>query len=371
MGGVLMSEKLQKYVCRNPFTYLDVQYTSQWICCPSWAPTDIRLETMAKDEDLLNNWRGEKVLDIRKSMLDGSYRHCNHTICPALSKLINTDEVPEEFIEKEEFLKTFNITSAEDVENYQGLPEYILFGFDRSCNLRCPSCRKEQVPNAHIDSDRFKREVFLLEQIEEKFASNVKRLMITGSGDPFYSKLYRNYLIDFDPKKYPKLEEIQIITNGNLLTEKMWHSLGARPFIKRIEISVDAGTQNTYENVTRLNGDWHKLLANIKFLSTQDSIKHFIVSMVVSEYNYTEMEQFYNVFNEIFAESKISLHIHYRQHVHWETGVYSPSEVKNISVFDPHHPKHTDFLQELMKIHGKKTNLGAVVGHNFHGGESI
>lgn len=366
MGGILMSEKLKKYVCKNPFTYLDIQPIGQWICCPSWAPTNIGGDAPPMQEDLLKDWQGSTVTDIRKSVLDGTYRHCDHKVCPSLSKLINTDEVPIEFIEKSEALKTFNITSLEDVENFQGLPEYILFGFDRSCNLKCPSCRNEQVPNDDVNSFAHKRKEYLLEQIETKFAANVKRLMITGSGDPFYSKLYRNYLIDFDPKKYPKLEEIQIITNGNLLNEKMWMSLGARKFIKRIEISVDAGTKDTYENITRLNGDWDRLISNIQYLSTQDSIEVFIVSMVVSEYNYKEMEDFYHTFNDIFSKSKIQLYIHYRQHVYWGTGAYSSAHVKAISVFEPEHEQHQQFLLELQKIHNKKTVSGATVGHNFH-----
>lgn len=356
-----MSEKLKNYVCRNPFTYLDVQYGGQWICCPSWAPTNIRLPRMAMEEDLLENWQGPTVTDIRKSVLDGTYRHCDHKICPALSKLINTNEVPGEFISKEDFEKTFNITSLEDVESYAGMPEYILFGFDRSCNLKCPSCRLEQVPNYDLESPAHKRKEYLLNQIETKFASNVKRLMITGSGDPFYSKLYRNYLINFDPKKYPKLEEIQIITNGNLLNEKMWMSLGARPFITRMEISVDAGTKNTYENITRLNGDWDRLIANMKFLSTQHTIKDFVISMVVSEHNFTEMETFYQVFTEIFKESPINLFLHYRQHVYWETGAYTPEQVKEIAVFEPDHPKFNEFMGELLKVHNRP-----FVGHNFH-----
>jgi len=356
-----MSEKLKKYVCKNPFTYLDVQHGGQWICCPSWAPTNIRLDTPVWQEDLLENWKGPIVQDIRKSVLDGSYRHCDHKICPALSKLIHTNEVPEEFMEKEEFMKINELTTIEDVENFQGLPEYILFGFDRSCNLKCPSCRKTQIPNDDLDSPIHKYKENLLKQIEEKFASNVKRLMITGSGDPFYSKLYRNYLIDFNLKKYPKLKEIHVITNGNLLNEKMWMSLGARPFIKRVEISVDAGTKETYENVTRLNGDWDRLIDNLKFLSTQHSITHFITSMVVSEYNYKEMETFYDLVIDIFKNSPIHLGIHYRQHVYWETGAYTKDEVDSVSVFNNTHDKFEDFKQELLKVHNKP-----FVGHNFH-----
>ena len=46
-----MTDILKKYVCTNPFNYLDVQPNSQWICCPSWAPTNIRVGLNQKDLD--------------------------------------------------------------------------------------------------------------------------------------------------------------------------------------------------------------------------------------------------------------------------------------------------------------------------------
>jgi sulfatase maturation enzyme AslB (radical SAM superfamily) len=186
-------------------------------------------------------------------------------------------------------------------------------------------------------------------------------MLITGSGDPFYSKIYRDYLINFNENLYPNLENIQIITNGILLNEKMWMSLKAKKYIKVIEISIDAGNKDTYENVTRLNGDWDKLIENIKFLSTQTSIRHMTFSMVVSQYNYKEMIQLYNVINDIFKISQVGFAIHYRQLVRWPSGKYSIEEVNDISVFDRSHPLFNDFILEL-----KKLNNLEKVNHNFH-----
>jgi MoaA/NifB/PqqE/SkfB family radical SAM enzyme len=90
--------------------------------------------------------------------------------------------------------------------------------------------------------------------------------MVTGSGDPFYSKIYRDYLLNFDITKYPKLEQLQIITNGNLLDEPLWKKMKATPYIKTIEISIDAATKETYEKKTRWNGQWDRLIENLKLL---------------------------------------------------------------------------------------------------------
>lgn len=364
-----MSEILKKYVCISPFRYLDIQTSSQHICCPSWSPTNIREDEnnnttwgpISSNENLLKNWNSTAIQEVRKSVIDGSYRHCNHKVCPALSSLINTGQPPPILMEKQAFEHTYNIRSLEDVENFSRLPEEILFGFDRSCNLKCPSCRNEFVANDDIDSEEHKRKLVLLTKIEESFAPSLKKIMITGSGDPFYSKIYRDYLINFNESLYPNLECIQVITNGVLLNEKMWNSLQSKKYIKVVEISIDAGSKDTYENITRLNGDWDKLIENIKFLSTQNSIVHMTFSMVVSQYNYKEMLQLYNIISDIFKDSTVGFDIHYRQHVFWEIGKYTLKEVSDISVFEPIHPLFNDFILELKKI----CNLEKV-NHNFH-----
>lgn len=359
-----MIDILKKYVCLNPFRYIDIQPNSQWVCCPSWCPTDIRVDKEGKpangseinfDEDLKKNWFSETVKDIRLSVTDGTYRHCNHKVCPSLSQLINTGKKPDNFISIERFNKEY------DLETFTGLPEEILFGFDRSCNLRCPSCRADFIPNDDPKSRDHAVKEFILESIEDEFGSSVKNLMITGSGDPIYSKLYRDYLINFDASKYPKLEQIHLITNGVLLTEKMWQKMKARPYVKTMEISIDAGCKDTYENITRLNGDWDALIENLKFLSKETSIRYIACSMVVSKHNYKEMNLFYNLIHDIFKNSSFSFRVVYRQLVHWFTGAFSIQDVNNLSIFDPIHPDFQTFLTELKTVANKD-----YVEHNFH-----
>lgn len=353
----MANEILKKYVCLNPFKYIDIQQNSQWVCCPSWCPTNIRKHDSPVDnkENLIENWFSPQAIDIRKSVTDGTYRHCDHKICPSLSQLINTGEKPKEFITIEEFNEKY------DLENYDGLPEQILFGFDRSCNLKCPSCRNELIPNNDLESNEHKIKKHLIDSVEKDFSKSASIILITGSGDPFYSKLYRDYLINFDASKYPNLDSIQLITNGVLLTEKMWSSLGAKSHVKRIEVSIDAGTKETYEKVTRLNGDWDALIKNLKFLSTVTTLTHFVCSFVVSKHNYKEMETFLNLITEIFEHSSFTFSVHYRQIVHWQSGAYSPLQIKELQIFDEAHPEFKDFMIELNKIHNRDR-----VNHNFH-----
>jgi MoaA/NifB/PqqE/SkfB family radical SAM enzyme len=353
-----------------PFYYTDVQIGGQYVCCPSWCPTNFRVDSnnnpigfkqIYEEEDVKRNWESEMANDIRKSVYDGTYRHCDKKICPSLSMLLGGEGKPYNFLHKKDFEKAYNIKSIEDIDNFKNSPKEILFGFDRSCNLKCPSCRTKLIPNDDIDSIEHKQKLHLLNSIETNYANTLEKICITGSGDPFYSKIFRDYLINFKKEKYPNLKGIQIITNGNLLDEKMWSTLKAAPYIKIVEVSIDAATKETYETKTRLNGQWDKLIDNLKFLSKIDSIEEFVCSMVVSKHNYKEMFLFYELITDIFKNSnfKWGISINYRQLVDW--GTYSKETLTELQVFKEEHELFFDFIEELKKIHNKQ-----YVNHNFH-----
>ena len=42
------------------------------------------------------------------------------------------------------------------------------------------------------------------------------------------------------------------------------------PYVHTCEISIDAGVKDTYENVTRLGGNWETLLKNLEFINPSD-----------------------------------------------------------------------------------------------------
>lgn len=360
-------EILKEYVCEIPFMYTDIHENGQFLCCPSWSPLNTKIDEHGqpnrndfdKTDNVMRNWTSISSKRIRMSVFDGSYKQCNHLVCPKLNQIINSKEVPTNFLPKKEFSEKYDIYTADDIKKYKVPPEEILFGFDRSCNLACPSCRLHLIANDRFGSTQYKNKLHLLKSIEDEFGCNLKRILVTGSGDPFYSNLYRKYLQEFDITKYPKLETIQIITNGNMLNKKMWDSLKSAPYIKYIEVSIDAGTKDTYENKTRLNGRWDTLISNLHFLSTIDTIENIVVSMVISKNNYKEMLTFWEVITDIFKNFKNSLGINYRQIVDWNT--HSKEELKELQVFNEDHELYNDFLNELKKIHRRH-----YVNHNFH-----
>lgn len=347
------SNILKKYVCTQPFKTLDVQHFGNYMCCPSWLPVDISNTSSGKPLSVTDSWFGETANSIRESVLDGSYKFCDHKLCPELNNLINDGRVSPVFVAHDEFV-------APEIP----MPENLIYGQDRSCNLKCPSCRKDIIPNDNVTSPAHLKKQAVQDEIEKSFGESIKRISLTGSGDPIYSKIYRDFLINFDKKKYPNIESIKIISNGVLLTEKMWNSFNCTEFIDAIDISLDAGCKETYENVTRIGGDWDKLLENIGFLARlRDRDRLFVFSNVISVHNYKEMTQIYEILDRIFKDNGRpgNFFVNFRQHVFWETGLYTPTQVKNISVFDTDHPEHQEFLEEVKRIN-KYNN----VHHNFH-----
>ena len=85
--------------------------------------------------------------------------------------------------------------------------------------------------------------------------------------------------------------------------------------------------------------------------------------MVVSEYNYKQMEQMHNLIMDmvknIGMEENQKVTIMYRQ-ILYTYAKYTIQDINNISVFDKSHPKFEDFKKELMKLHNKPN-----VTHNF------
>src|SRR5262249_21537657 len=93
LGGKPVPGRLQKFIgmdngalldriCKEAFKRFDVGPSGETLlCCGHWLPTPIG-NIMTQDVgDLLNSHAARKI---RASMLDGSFKYCNHLECPAL-----------------------------------------------------------------------------------------------------------------------------------------------------------------------------------------------------------------------------------------------------------------------------------------------
>jgi organic radical activating enzyme len=319
----------KEYICSMPFNYTEVFDDRQYLCCPSWLSVDVW-----DGKSIKSSFQSKKSKEVRESIIDGSYKYCDEKQCPYLSGLKNNKLSPK-FIKKDKKTIEF-FRNKNEIET-------VNFCFDRSCNFQCPSCRNELIN--YYGKDREQVEI-KLEEITNEISSTVKILYLTGTADPFYSKSFREFLETLDSKKFSKLEAIHLHTNASLWNEKMWNRLiRIHPYVKTCEISIDAGTKETYETKTRIGGKWDVLLDNLKFITKISTINRFSFSFVVQDTNFREMKQFYDMITNYMKGSKSKFDVFYNAITNWDT--YTEEQYNEKNVTSPNHKDHTEFLEVL------------------------
>jgi len=325
------------YYCYKPFKWFEiVQNGDVYLCCPSWLRVPVgNIHRQSIDKI----WNSKKAQKIRQSILDGSYRFCNQ-LCPNLHDLDRLTCIkPMEKIEDKEFRKVIiNLNLKLSFG-----PRMINGCFDRSCNLACPSCRKQMIMADEGERKQIKK---VIDKITEQAGKDLELLSLLGTGDPLASPEIFQWLLSFDLKKFPKLKLIHLHTNGMLFTPKTWQMLSAvNHLIKSIEISVDAGTDDTYK-VNRKGGDFKRLLENLRFIRSlieKGKIKNSRISFVVQANNFKEMEGIIKIGQKNKFES-----IYFSQLVNW--GTFPKREFRKRAVHLPDHPKHQEFLSVLRRL---------------------
>jgi len=319
----------KEYICSAPFNYTEVFDDRQFLCCPSWLPVDVW-----DGKSINSSFQSDKAKEVRESIIDGSYKYCDEKQCPYLSGLKNNKLSPK-FVKKDK--KT--------IEYFRNKNEIqtVNFCFDRSCNFQCPSCRSELINYYGKDREQVENK---LDEITNEISSTVKILYLTGTADPFYSKSFREFLENLDSTKFKKLKSIHLHTNASLWNEKMWNRLiKIHPYVKTCEISIDAGTKETYETKTRIGGKWDVLLDNLKFISKISTINRFSFSFVVQDSNFREMKLFYDMITNYMKGSKSKFNVFYNAITNW--GTYSEEEYNEKNVTNPNHKYHNEFLEIL------------------------
>ena len=344
---------LKKYICIQPFKHIEFFEDHATLCCPTWLETKL---WYGKNEDGTLNydvWKSETANKIRESILDGSYSHCHKTACPHLSTLINTQKPSGFFVEKEKLPFQMHDGFVVDDKNISSGPGSINFTYDDSCNLKCPSCRLHVImakPNEIIKIDN------ITDFIKNNYSKEARKLAITGSGDPWASKSFRKFLFEFDPKLWPKLDDIYLTTNANLFNEKNWQRIEkAHPYVKSVEISIDAATKDTYENKTRIGGNWEVLMENLDFISTIPTIQNLRCSFVTQLDNYKEMREFAELIYKKFENriqkqqySEATL-VYFGKIYQWTHMDYESFKHKAVWMED--HNEYHNFVDEVNRLY--------------------
>ena len=323
------TKNLKGKYCPKLFEWFEVDPVGNVrLCCSSWLPQPIG---NLLDNTLEEIWNSDRAIELRNQVFTGDWKYCDHELCP----VINSDTLPD-------------INDEHHTSPYvEGFPKIINFCNDSSCNLMCPSCRNEKI--LLTSGPQYEKSKLINDRICEGLFSRPTdqyfAIFVTGAGDPFASKIFREMLQNIDGSMFPRLE-VNLQTNGTMMTPKMWQSLHKiHDRIKFCRISLDAGCKDTYENKVRLNGNWDLLLENCKYLDSQvpDSKQLKVMFDFVVQYdNYKEMKDYVtlclNTFKNIYR-------IHISLITDWGTW---PSEIyKQKCIWSDSHPEYQQFLSEL------------------------
>ena len=314
--------------CAQPFQYAQIDPLGQlYLCCPQLLPTSVgRLD----EQDLMSAWNSPAAVAVRESILDGTFAYCCESTCGLLQQraLPRVEEVthPEH-----------RRIIAERITRLDHGPRIMNLSYDRSCNLACPSCRGDFIV---LRGKARQRASVIHERVLGRHLRDAERLIITGSGDPFGSRLYLSFLRTFDPAAIPGLR-ITLSTNGLLLNEETWRSI-CHNAVDSVDVSVDAATPATY--AANRGGDFAQLLANLRFLGglrAAGELARFELHFVVQANNFREMRAFAELGRELGCDV-----VCFKQLVNW--GTYSAADYARRAVQAPDHPEHGE-LRELLR----------------------
>ena len=292
-------QKPRRVRCLNPFRWLEVNEGGDVTpCCGSWFKGNLG---SLKNQTLEEIWNGERYRAARAAMFDGGdwEQFCNAQTCP---QIYNDTWVNVDFISPQSpDIVPITDEMLDEVRNghtaMRGGPVQIGLSCDPRCNLRCIMCSAPAVKDR--SGALIKRALDGVRQ----FLPSVRRIKLLGDGEVFVVPEARDFLFQFDSKKYPHVEFL-IHTNGLLLNEAMWAKI-AHIKIDWLVVSIDAATKETYEKI-RIGGDWDALLRNLDFMAQKYSegyIRSFHLSMTVMKTNHREMGAFAEMGRRLRATS--------------------------------------------------------------------
>jgi len=228
-------------------------------------------------------------------------------------------------------------------ENY-----YINLNYDESCNLACPTCRPKAI---NITSGaQYEQKLKMSKHISKLISKfdQVCTINMSGNGDPFASLIYRKFLMTVNPN--PK-HRYRLLTNG-LLLKKLLSKTKIYNNIDVIDISIDAGDQQTYERV-RKGGSWSALMENLDYLKSLDLDVLIRLNMVVQVENFHSIKHFDKLLQKYNWNGRIS------RLEDWSTFNKKQWQWRNIS--DKSHPLHGNLEQQIKNITNEKIFIGSGV----------
>jgi hypothetical protein len=345
---------LEDRICRAPFRQIETRADrSVHFCCSAWQPVPIgKIEDKAAGSEDAGFWDSVQAREIRRSVTEGDFSHCSRWHCPAIAnrRLPRRPDLPAIAAIPDQPADPRPDQTWPDPGKG---PKRIILSHDRSCNISCPSCRTKVILADHASSRELDRmfQVSLLPYLED--AEDIK---VTGSGDPFGSRHFRQVLTMLCAQGKPR-RRIQLHTNGLLANERAWNELGLWDNVSSVWVSVDAARAETYA-VLRRGGEFGQLIENLHFLGglcRDGRIDSLRLDFVVQQTNYEEIGAFVDLADRVGAGGVYFLRLR-----NW--GHFTAEEFRQLDVCDPTHPEHGRLLQQLAdpRLAGPAVDLGSM-----------
>lgn len=246
--------------CNRPFKAVEIDmFTNCNLCvCTGWLPKPVgKITDFERLEDI---WNNPIAQEIQNNVSAKEFTWCAVEHCG---------------------IKQNNI----DEPHYQ-----VVFAIDDSCNLQCPSCRREK--RMYTSGPLYEEKLLAMQHavnLLNKFQERV-HILFNCSGDPLASPLSRPFLQSYEGNDQ---QTFTLFTNG-LLMKKLLPSTTIFKRITKYWISVDAGSKQVYEKV-RIGGSWKILMENFDFLQTNNLSSLVNLFFVVQKNNYHDILNFENL----------------------------------------------------------------------------
>jgi pyruvate-formate lyase-activating enzyme len=340
----LAEPDLRGRFCSHPFDNLELYPRGEVrFCCPAWLPAPIgNLER----QSAAAIWNSAAAQDIRRSILDGSYRYCSRMHCPKITARA---------LPKLEALSNQEHRSfvASRRTHLAGGPKRVVLNHDRSCNLSCPSCRTRMFVAKKSEQESMNT---MADRVLMPLLAHARRVHITGSGDPFGSAHFR-YVLRQIGRQRPAGLRLELQTNG-LLLARSWEELKIDGLVEALYISIDAARPKTYAQVRR-GGSFERLLENLEFaaeLRRAGQVRNVRLDFVVQALNFREMPEAVGLVERFGFDS-----LKFQMIRSWNT--YTPEEFAWHNIGSPDHPQFAEFLDVLQDV---RLRAGFVKFWGFH-----
>ncbi|WP_337995458.1 SPASM domain-containing protein [Oleispirillum naphthae] len=318
--------------CAEPFEHFEILLDGRVSpCCSLWV--DLRLGNVHA-ADLSAIWNGALAQEMRRSILDGSFRHCRKDRCA----MIVNGALPHRGEVSEPHLRAAIDNGATVMEKG---PRHLFLAHDATCNLACPSCRSGLIAASGAQKQRLNRvaERVVLPAVA---SGDLRKLSVAGQGDPWASPHYRSILSALAEDGCPPLH-LALYTNAVLMSEKTWQAYeGLERHEITVCVSVDAASAFTYARL-RPPGRWEQLLRNLAFIGemrARGAVRLFELNMTVQADNYVEMAEFARLARSVGCDHALFYLIR-------NTGSHLGPHYADCDLSTPAHPEHAALLEVL------------------------